>query len=162
MEKREPMETFARRAEQTLRLGGRRVTPLRRALLGLLDIDGREVSPGDLHRELGKRGIRADRVSVYRNLATLLSLGLVHRVVGSRAVRACATTLPPLAATHATRRKPKPRCHHAIVCSRCGSAREFHSAGLERALAGVRKATHWRVEGHVLELRGLCLECQRA
>ena len=161
------MDSFAKRAEQAMRQGGRRITPLRRALLAVLDIGGREMAPRDLHRELGRRGIQADRVSVYRNLATLLSLGLVHRVVGSRAVRACATSGAGAmgAATQPARggrprRSTAPRCHHAIVCSGCGSAREFHSAALERALSEVRKSTRWRVEGHVLELRGLCQGCQ--
>jgi len=88
-----------------------------------------------------------DRVSVYRNLSALLELGLLHRVVGSSAVRPCA--------------EREERCHHAIVCSQCGSAREFHSGALERALGEVRRATRYRVQGHVLELRGLCERCQR-
>ncbi len=54
----------------------------------------------------------------------------------------------------------EPRCHHAIVCTGCGRAREFHSVALERALAGVRRNTRYRVLGHLLELRGLCRSCQ--
>ena len=52
------------------------------------------------------------------------------------------------------------RCHHAIVCTECGSAREFHSDALERALGEVRRSTRYRVLGHLLELRGLCRDCQ--
>src|SRR5205823_14286499 len=82
------------------------------------------------------------RVSVYRNVTALLELGLLHRVVGSTAVRPCAES--------------EQRCHHAIVCTECGSAREFHSGALERALGEVRRSTHYRVREHVLELRGVC------
>jgi len=76
----------------------------------------------------------------------LLELGLLHRVLGSTAVRPC--------------KQREVRCHHAIVCTACGSAREFHSEALERALHDVRRSTRYRVSGHLLELRGLCRSCQ--
>lgn len=136
---------FSLQAEAALRRGGRRITPMRRALLSLLE-ERRPLGPRELHRELRRRGVRADRVSVYRNVATLLQLGLVHRVVGSTAVRACA--------------QRKPSCHHAIVCTGCGSAREFRSGAVERALAALRvRAKGFTVQDHVLELRGLCRSC---
>ena len=87
-----------------------------------------------------------DLVSVYRNVAALLELGLLHRVLGSTAVRPCAGR--------------EPRCHHAVVCTACGAAREFHSRPLERALAEVRRATGFSIQEHLLELRGLCAACR--
>jgi Fe2+ or Zn2+ uptake regulation protein len=137
---------FSQRAEEALRKRGGRITRSRRALLQLLETAPRPLNPGQLQEELRKAGVRMDRVSVYRNVSTLLELGLLHRVLGSAAVRPCG--------------RSKPRCHHAIVCSGCGTAREFHSAALERALAEVRRATRYRVLGHLLELRGLCEECR--
>jgi len=130
-----------------LRRGGGRITRARRALLELIERSARPLGPGELQSLLAGEGVRMDRVSVYRNLSALLELGLLHRVVGSSAVRPCA--------------EREERCHHAIVCSQCGSAREFHSGALERALGEVRRATRYRVQGHVLELRGLCERCQR-
>jgi Fe2+ or Zn2+ uptake regulation protein len=137
---------FSARAEAALRRNGGRITGARRALLHLIEDSPRPLGPRELHRELRRAGVRIDRVSVYRNLAALLQLGLVHRVVGSRAVRPCV--------------EREERCHHAIVCTECGSAREFHSGALERALLDVRRATRYRVQGHVLELRGVCERCQ--
>ncbi len=107
----------------------------------------RALAPRELHRELRRAGVRIDRVSVYRNVSTLLELGLLHRVLGSTAVRPCAEG-------------ERARCHHAIVCTACGSAREFHSPALERALGEVRRTTRYRVLGHLLELRGLCAGCR--
>jgi len=130
-----------------LRRGGGRITRARRALLELIERSERPLGPRELQSLLAGEGVRMDRVSVYRNLSALLELGLLHRVVGSSAVRPCA--------------EREERCHHAIVCSQCGSAREFHSGTLERALVEVRRATRYRVQGHVLELRGLCERCQR-
>jgi len=138
---------FSRRAEAALRRRGGRITRARRALLELIERSVRPLGPRDLQSRLASEGVRMDRVSVYRNLSALLELGLLHRVVGSSAVRPCAES--------------EERCHHAIVCSQCGSAREFHSRALERALGEVRRATRYRVQGHVLELRGLCERCQR-
>ena len=130
-----------------MRRGGGRITRARRALLELIERSERPLGPRELQSLLAGEGVRMDRVSVYRNLSALLELGLLHRVVGSSAVRPCA--------------EREERCHHAIVCSQCGSAREFHSGTLERALVEVRRATRYRVQGHVLELRGLCERCQR-
>lgn len=140
--------SFSVRAEAALRQSGGRITSARRALLRLIEGSPRPLGPGELHRELRRAGVRIDRVSVYRNVAALLELGLLHRVLGSTAVRPCAE-----------RERPA-RCHHAIVCTSCGSAREFHSEALERALHDVRRSTRYRVLGHLLELRGLCRACQ--
>jgi Fe2+ or Zn2+ uptake regulation protein len=138
---------FSTRAEAALRRNGGRITPARRALLRALERSPRPLRPRELQALLAVEGVRMDRVSVYRNLGALLELGLLHRAVGSRAVRPCG--------------EKERRCHHAIVCSECGTAREFHSGALERALGEVRRATGYRVQGHVLELRGLCGRCRR-
>ena len=138
---------FSTRAEAALRRNGGRITRARRALLELIERSARPLGPRELQALLGAEGVRMDRVSVYRNVTALLELGLLHRGVGSTAVRPCS--------------ERERRCHHAIVCTECGSAREFHSGALERALGEVRRSTRYRVRGHVLELRGVCERCQR-
>jgi len=137
---------FSSRAEAALRRRGGRMTRSRRALLDLIESHPRPLGPRELHSELRRRGTPMDRVSVYRNVAALLELGLLHRVLGSTAVRPCPGR--------------EPRCHHAVVCTGCGSAREFHSRSLERALSGVRRATGFSIQEHLLELRGLCASCR--
>jgi Fur family zinc uptake transcriptional regulator len=138
---------FSTRAEAALRRNGGRITPARRALIRAIERSPRPLHPRELQAMLASEGVRMDRVSVYRNLGALLDLGLLHRVVGSRAVRPCG--------------EKERRCHHAIVCTECGTAREFHSGPLERALGDVRRATRYRVQGHVIELRGICERCRR-
>lgn len=139
---------FSARAEAALRRQGGRITRARRALLAALEHSPRALNPREIQELLLEKGVRMDRVSVYRNLGALLELGLLHRVLGSNAVRPCGE------------RERPPRCHHAIVCTACGGAREFHSRALERALAEVRRATRYHVQGHLLELRGLCERCR--
>jgi Fe2+ or Zn2+ uptake regulation protein len=143
----DPRVGFSTRAEAALRSRGGRITRARRALLELIEGASRPLGPRELQTLLARAGFRMDRVSVYRNLTALLELGLLHRVVGSSAVRPCS--------------EQERRCHHAIVCTECGSAREFHSDVLERALGEVRRATRYRVQEHVLELRGICERCRR-
>jgi Fur family ferric uptake transcriptional regulator len=137
---------FSSRAEAALRGRGGRMTRNRRALLRLIESAPRPLAPRELHRELRRRRTPMDLVSVYRNVSALLELGLLHRVLGSAAVRPCAGR--------------EPRCHHAVVCMACGSAREFHSRRLERALGEVRRATGFSIQEHLLELRGLCAACR--
>lgn len=137
---------FSSRAEAALRRRGGRMTRSRRALLNLLERSPRPLAPRELHRELRRRGVPIDLVSVYRNVSALLDLGLLHRVLGSAAVRPCGGG--------------EPRCHHAVVCTGCGSAREFHSRRLERALGEVHRATGFSIQEHLLELRGLCAGCR--
>jgi Fur family zinc uptake transcriptional regulator len=138
---------FSTRAEAALRRNGGRITRARRALIRAIESSPRPLRPREIQALLASEGVRMDRVSVYRNLGALLDLGLLHRVVGSRAVRPCS--------------EKERRCHHAIVCTECGSAREFHSGPLERALGDVRRATRYQVQGHVIELRGICERCRR-
>lgn len=142
------MVRFSDRATEALRRRGGRLTRARHALLELLERAPRPLDPRELHARLRGDGVQIDRVSVYRNVSTLLELGLLHRVLGSSAVRPCAE------------KARSRRCHHAIVCTACGSAREFHSEALERALGEVRRSTRYRVQGHLLELRGLCERCR--
>jgi Fe2+ or Zn2+ uptake regulation protein len=94
--------------------------------------------------------VAIDLVSVYRNVAVLLGRGVLHRVLGSRAVRPCAEG-PQVPA----------RCHHAMVCIACGAAREFDCAAVVPALDEVRRALRFRLQEHVLELRGLCARCAK-
>jgi len=115
-------------------------------LLSVLEHSPRPLAPRELHRELRRRGTPMNLVSVYRNVSALLDLGLLHRVLGSAAIRPCGGR--------------EPRCHHAVVCTGCGSAREFHSRSVERALGDVRRATGFSIQEHLLELRGLCALCR--
>ncbi|HXN83715.1 MAG TPA: transcriptional repressor [Myxococcales bacterium] len=142
---------FRARAEAALRRSGGRMTASRRALIALLAAQPRPWSPRELHRELRRRGVSLDPVSVYRNLDALLERGLLHREPGSRAVRPCSEGPGPRAG-----------CHHAIVCTSCGTAREFDCAKVAPALEQVRRAFRFRLEDHVLELRGVCARCSRS
>jgi len=49
---------------------------------------------------------------------------------------------------------------HYLVCRLCGQVREFPCDGLDVLASSVEQQTGYRVEEHLLELTGLCPECQ--
>lgn len=93
--------------------------------------------------------------SVYRNLTILEDAGAVTRIV----------TRDDFAryelAEHLTEH------HHHLICSSCGNVLDFSleektEAALDIALDEVAKKLGFDVEGHSLDLLGVCANCQAA
>lgn len=91
--------------------------------------------------------------SVYRNLAILEDAGAVTRIV----------TRDDFAryelAEHLTEH------HHHLICSTCGDVLDFSleaktETTLDKALGQVAKKLGFQVEGHRLDLLGVCVDCQ--
>jgi Fe2+ or Zn2+ uptake regulation protein len=54
-----------------------------------------------------------------------------------------------------------PGHRHAIVCRACGQAVEFPGCeGLDGLIARVQQETGYRVQDHLLQLIGVCPDCQ--
>ena len=92
--------------------------------------------------------------TTYRNLAVLEAAGLVHRIATSdeHARYELDETLTQ-------------RHHHHLVCSSCGTVRDFTIAGqlevdLERALGRVARTNEFSIQHHRLDLVGLCPACR--
>jgi Fe2+ or Zn2+ uptake regulation protein len=49
--------------------------------------------------------------------------------------------------------------HHHLVCRVCGSVTEFEDAGLDSRIAGQAKSARFQLEGHSVELYGVCARC---
>ena len=93
--------------------------------------------------------------SVYRNLTILEEVGAVTRIV----------TRDDFAryelAEHLTEH------HHHLICSTCGDVVDFSlnnkaEAALEKALSSAAIEAGFTVEGHQLDLLGVCADCQAA
>lgn len=93
--------------------------------------------------------------SVYRNLTILEEVGAVARIV----------TRDDFAryelAEHLTEH------HHHLICSTCGDVVDFAlngkaEAALEKALSSAAHEAGFTVEGHQLDLLGVCAGCQAA
>jgi Fe2+ or Zn2+ uptake regulation protein len=135
--------------DRTLRLGGQRYTPNRRVVVELLEDAGRPLTIA----ELLAAGDRLAQSSVYRNLAVLEEVGVVHRVAGGDEF-ARYELAEDLTEHH----------HHHLICSSCGAVADFtvspqleHS--LQQAFSRVAHATGFQPERHRLDLVGVCATC---
>jgi len=126
---------------------GFRITASRRAVMDVLLATSVPLSPSEIleqgrrvHRKLGL-------VTVYRALALLEHLRCVRRVHHEDGCHAYL----PCSPGHA----------HALICRQCGRAAEFQgSEDLQALIARVEEATGYQVDGHLLQLSGLCPDCQ--
>ncbi len=91
--------------------------------------------------------------TTYRNLAVLEAASLVHRIATSdeHARYELDETLTE-------------RHHHHLVCSGCGTVRDFTitqelEGNLERALGRIARTNEFQVQHHRLDLVGLCPAC---
>ncbi|HEY4043044.1 MAG TPA: Fur family transcriptional regulator [Rhodopila sp.] len=85
--------------------------------------------------------------TVYRALGRLIEDGRVHRLDSLNAFVACA------------------RPHHGAsamfsICDSCGTAEEFSDPSLGRRLGQWAKGTGFQIDRSVIEVRGLCGDCQ--
>jgi len=133
--------------EQCLADAGCRITASRRAVVQVLQ----EARAPLLPQEILEQGQRIHRklglVTVYRTLALLTQFDLVRRVHRENGCHGYVMA--------------SPGHRHHVVCQRCGSAVEFPGEDdihvlIERVEAG----TGYRVEDHLLQLFGLCPDCQ--
>jgi Fur family ferric uptake transcriptional regulator len=51
--------------------------------------------------------------------------------------------------------------HDHLICRQCGKLIEFHNDEINDVLAEVARRYDFRMEGHRLEVQGLCDECCR-
>ncbi len=130
-----------------LRKAGYRLTMPRLAVLQVLQEHHEELSPEEVHR-LGK-AIYASLglVTVYRTLELLNRLRLAQRIHTTGGCHGYARIGGD---------------HHHLVCRRCARVVEFPCTGLDELIEQVCRATGFTVDTHLLELNGLCPECQKA
>jgi Fur family transcriptional regulator, ferric uptake regulator len=125
---------------------GRR-TRAQRAVLSALGADSGFVSAQDLHGRLRQAGDPVGLTSVYRALQALADEGAVDTIrttAGETGYRSCASD------GH----------HHHLVCRGCGRAVEVAAPELERWVGEVGRQHGFAVESHLLEVTGVCPDCQ--
>ena len=104
------------------------------------------LSPEEIHQRAKAIYESLGLVTVYRTLELLGGLGMVRRVHSEQ------------------------RCHnyasagterHYLICRACHRVIEFPCKGLDALIKGVEQQTGYRITEHLLELSGLCPECQQ-
>ena len=131
---------------QQLRKGGYRITQPRRAIIRALLEDESYASPAQVLERAKQHVPTIGLVTVYRTLDLLSELGFVRRIHAQEGCHGYAT------ANHGH--------HHHLICRRCGAAVEFEGCDLSPFLARVSEETGFTIEGHLLELVGVCSMCQ--
>jgi Fur family transcriptional regulator, ferric uptake regulator len=131
---------------QRLREQGFRVTGARRAILQALLSCAGHVSADELAALVNEKPPRVGRMTVYRTLELLQRLGLIRAVYqGSGAAH-----FVLLHNGH----------HHHLVCSCCDAVVEFDDCLMQELEVRLGDRYDFLVQGHVLEIVGLCRDCQ--
>jgi Fur family ferric uptake transcriptional regulator len=133
--------------QQKLNQEGLRLTRPRQVVMEILQETPLPLKPQGIYQQSLDSGEDIGMVSVYRTLELMMELGLVRRVHGEDGCHGyvCAS----------------PGHHHHLVCRKCGKAIEFSGAhDLTTLLDRIQRETGFIIDGHLLQLQGLCPECQ--
>lgn len=124
-----------------------RITPARRAVIELLTSAHSPLSAPDLAAMLKKKKVRADKTTVYREIAFLLKSGIVRELqFDERSKR-----YEVISGQHT----------HHLICTSCSvveaAVLNHDLDAVERRLKAQKK---FKVQHHSLEFYGLCASCQ--
>lgn len=140
------MDDSARNLKQILRNRGYRLTAARNAVLDVLAESGGHLSADQLAEAARRREPGLGRMTVYRTLDLLSSLGLIRPMLGGKG-----------AAQFVILDDGR---HHHLVCSRCDRVIEFKECAVEEFERMIGGRYGFDVRGHLLEVYGLCNDCQ--
>mgnify|MGYP006306528351 CR=1 FL=1 len=133
--------------EQRLHQSGHRVTAARRAVIDVLQHSDVPLPPQDIFTR-GQQIYQAlGLVTVYRTLEMLSDMGLVRRVHHRDECQGYVFT--------------SPGHYHHVVCRCCGGVVEFPGEDdIQALIARVEATTGYCIDGHLLQLSGLCPHCR--
>jgi Fur family ferric uptake transcriptional regulator len=133
--------------EERLAAAGCRITASRRAVVRALNEAGGPLLPQEIlergqqiHQKLGL-------VTVYRTLNLLVEMSIVRRIHQENGCHSYTLA--------------SPGHRHALICQDCNRTVEFPGEDDIHALIGrIEAETGYRVQDHLLQLFGLCPDCQ--
>ena len=126
---------------------GLRMTRPRQVVLSILEKATVPLSPQSIHQQSLDNDQEIGLVSVYRTLDVLMDLALVRKVHDQADCHGYVLA--------------SPGHHHHLVCHECDRAVEFSGAeDLSKLVSRIQNETGFIVDGHLLQLYGLCPECQ--
>jgi len=141
------MADYLAQVEQQCRAQGVRLTPLRREVLELVLSAQKPIGAYDLLAQLGRGGRPAAPPTVYRSLDFLIEHGFIHRLASINAYLSC--------------------CHPAhrhqsvfLICTACQRTDELPVASLAQPLQVLTAQQQFQVVQSLIEISGLCKNCQ--
>jgi len=140
------IERRVQRLAQTCRRTGLKVTHQRTEVFR--ELAGSEEHPDaeTVYQRVRGRVSALSRDTVYRTLATLEALGLIHRAE---------------ALTGAARYDANTDRHHHFVCKVCGRVKDFRSEALDDLPIPKSVRAFGRIEDAQVQVRGVCTGCAR-
>lgn len=126
---------------------GARLTELRRRILALVWRSHTPQGAYAILATLHRQGRRAAPPTVYRALEFLLEHGLIHRIESLNAFVGCATP-------------GEPHAGHFLICSDCGASAEVDDRRIGAAVRDSVADAGFKLERQIIELTGLCPDCQ--
>ncbi len=132
---------------EQLRSHGFRLTPRRKAMIGLFAGEQGALTPQEVQARLRPLVGSCGLPGVYRNLEVLASCGIVFRMVtfgGERRYAFCRARHPD-------------EHHHHIVCVSCGRVGDVPGCSYRDGMV----VNGFRLLSHVVQLDGLCETCAR-
>jgi Fe2+ or Zn2+ uptake regulation protein len=132
---------------ESIRLAGFRLTTPRQAIIQVLAETDDWQTPEEIHARARKRYPSLGLVTVYRTMSLLSEMGYVRRI---HLEHGC----------HGYVRTEMVHGHH-VVCRNCRQAVEI--PGIQEfsfLIERIADTTGYLVQDHLLELLGLCPECQ--
>jgi len=145
----QPASTVAdglKKAEETCRRKGIRLTRLRREILELLLAADAPVKAYDIIEQMRDRGKRITPATVYRTLDFLLQHELAHKVNALNAFVPCTGS----------------HDKHALlmfVCSHCHQTQELDDPALYETLQAKLGEKGMSMDGSCIEIQGSCPNC---
>jgi Fur family transcriptional regulator, ferric uptake regulator len=134
-------------AIKVLQRAGYKLTTPRLTILDILEKSGGHVTSAELLLRVEERDSTIGRASVFRTLDLMIKLGIIWTSVqGGSTVH---YMLMP--GGH----------HHHIICTNCQKLIEFEDCRLGTLIDNLQKEYGVRVDGHLLELYGICQDCQQ-
>src|SRR5215207_1539465 len=135
-----------------LRLTRSKPMPWAEDVLTHLSTQGHRVTE-QLFKDLGGDTGPIGRATVYRTVDLLLNDHWLARVHWSAAKETTSDD-------HAYVPVEQGHQHH-LVCRNCGAVAAFEGCDIDGLLGGLARRLNFRVEGHSLEIYGMCQVCQR-
>lgn len=131
---------------RALRAAGYKLTTPRLTIIDILEQHGGHLTSTRLVDLVQERDPSIGRASVFRTLELMIKLGIIWPTLqGSSTVN---YMLMP--GGH----------HHHIICTNCNKLIEFADCRLDALIKSVQDEYGVRVDGHLLELYGVCSECR--
>jgi Fur family ferric uptake transcriptional regulator len=130
-----------------LRTDGFRLTRARQSIIDILSTGNVPLSLTDVKKNLIKKGVRADRTTIYREVLFLKGKKMLCEIPiggGKRGYKVC-----------------QDNHHHHLICVRCGKVEPVvFRKTLSSQENEISQRKDFKVLDHLLEFYGLCGDCQ--